>query len=243
MKKYFLLLVLSVVLVCMLSACGCEHTWADATCLAPKTCTQCEKTEGEIGDHTWAEATCMAPKTCTVCSATEGDLADHVWEEATCISLKTCTVCSEREGRRGLHDIIPEYVYETNEKEKMVAGLCTVCEEKVEQQTDDIEAIALQILAGKWTAVELRNHGSGNNEDVREYDLVFEFQEDGSAVSAIPDCSGAATVSYERSNNSLMVFKMTVDGEVADIWLMPNAPDQITVWIPGYYSTFLCEKN
>ena len=32
-----------------------EHTWVDATCLAPKTCTTCGRTEGWNGDHQYAE--------------------------------------------------------------------------------------------------------------------------------------------------------------------------------------------
>ena len=34
--------------------------------------------------HTWADATCQAPKTCTVCAFTEGDVADHDYQSGTC---------------------------------------------------------------------------------------------------------------------------------------------------------------
>ena len=238
MKKRILLLLICTLTVCLLTACGCEHTWTDATCLAPRTCTQCKKTEGELAAHVWADATCLTPKTCTVCAATEGELANHVWEEATCQAPKTCSVCSATEGSVGDHDLIPEYL-----NEHKLSGTCTVCGEKVTQHTNYKEKVAMQILAGKWTAVELRNHGSGNNEDAREYNLVFEFREDGYAYSAIPGCAGDATVVYDSSNESFMKYEMTVNGEVSDIWLMPDTPNQITVWIPGYYSTFLCEKN
>ena len=36
----------------------CEHVWADATCEAPKTCTLCGATEGELGDHTYTDNIC-----------------------------------------------------------------------------------------------------------------------------------------------------------------------------------------
>lgn len=41
-----------------------EHTWVDATCKAPKTCSNCGKTEGKKGDHNYIQsiekaATCL----------------------------------------------------------------------------------------------------------------------------------------------------------------------------------------
>lgn len=48
------------------------HTWEDATCTTPRTCSVCGETEGRPLDHTLAEANYQAPATCTVCGATEG---------------------------------------------------------------------------------------------------------------------------------------------------------------------------
>ena len=42
----------------------CAHTWKDATCFLPKTCTSCGETEGEALGHTWKDATCIDPKIC-----------------------------------------------------------------------------------------------------------------------------------------------------------------------------------
>lgn len=238
MKKNLLILLLIGMMTLLLTACGCEHTWADATCLAPKTCTQCQKTEGEVADHNWADATCLTPKTCTVCSAAEGEAAGHIWEDATCMAPQTCTVCSATEGKVAEHVLIPEYL-----NGNVVTGTCTVCEKAAEQTTDDADAVALQILAGQWTAFELRNGGSGTTEDIREYNLVFEFREDGTATSAIPLHTGPATVSHSLSDQRLMRFEMTINEETTDVWIMPDTPNQITVWIPGYYSVFICEKT
>ncbi len=54
-----------------------DHSWTDATCTAPKTCTVCGATEGELGTHTpgeWVIDTPAAPgvagqkhKACTAC--------------------------------------------------------------------------------------------------------------------------------------------------------------------------------
>lgn len=75
------------------------HTWTDATCTTPKTCSVCGATEGSALGHTWIAATCTTPKTCSVCSATEGDSLGHSWNTPTyswnsnnteCTAIRTC---------------------------------------------------------------------------------------------------------------------------------------------------------
>ncbi|MGM9586364.1 MAG: hypothetical protein ACI3VA_02600 [Candidatus Limivicinus sp.] len=104
MKKglTLLLLVLSLVLI---SGCGCEHEWVDATCTEPKTCSLCGNTEGKPLGHTWEEATCAEPKTCSLCGETEGEALGHKpgsWREeidyvhAFKEKMRYCSVCGER---------------------------------------------------------------------------------------------------------------------------------------------------
>ena len=64
------------------------HTWANATCTAPKTCSVCSTTEGEALGHSWTEATCTAPRTCSVCRATQGEPISHKINDAS-----ICTLC------------------------------------------------------------------------------------------------------------------------------------------------------
>ena len=55
--------------------------------------------------HTWQDATCTEPRTCTGCSETEGEPAGHDWDDgvvtkaATCVNegnmTYTCTTCGE----------------------------------------------------------------------------------------------------------------------------------------------------
>ena len=52
MKKLALLVLVCTLL--LLSGCGCEHEWKEATCTAPKTCTLCQEVEGEALGHTWS---------------------------------------------------------------------------------------------------------------------------------------------------------------------------------------------
>lgn len=65
------------------------HSWTDATCTAPKTCTVCKVTEDAAKGHSWTEATCTVPKTCSVCKATDGAAKGHSF------AGETCSVCGE----------------------------------------------------------------------------------------------------------------------------------------------------
>ncbi len=98
MKKCFILILCALALIAALAGCGHKHTWLDATCESPRTCSECGETEGEALGHTWLDATCAAPKTCSVCGATQGEALAHTWVEATCAAPKTCSVCGATEG-------------------------------------------------------------------------------------------------------------------------------------------------
>lgn len=99
MKKSVTLILLALVCMLALSACGCKHeTRIEADCVTPKTCAECGETEGEALGHTWVDATCEVAKTCSVCSETEGEALGHAWADATCEEPKTCSACSLTEG-------------------------------------------------------------------------------------------------------------------------------------------------
>ena len=59
----------------------CE--FAPATCTAPATC-ECGATQGEALGHTWVDATCTDPKTCSVCGETEGEALGHEYVDGKC---------------------------------------------------------------------------------------------------------------------------------------------------------------
>lgn len=65
----------------------CSHSYKDATCTAPKTCSKCGATSGSALGHSYKNATCTAPKTCSKCGATSGSAAGHSYSNGT------CTVC------------------------------------------------------------------------------------------------------------------------------------------------------
>lgn len=103
MKRFLSLIALSA-LVAALSACACEHEWAQADCTTPKTCTRCGESEGEPLGHVWSDPDCENPKTCSRCGATEGEALGHDWLDATCDLPKTCAVCAATEGDALGHD-------------------------------------------------------------------------------------------------------------------------------------------
>ena len=114
-----LLLTLGAFLI-LFTACGHEHEWKDATCIAPKTCSTCEATEGAALGHTEAVDAAKAP-TCTETGLTEGKhcsvcnevlvaqetvaATGHTWVNATCTMPKTCSVCNVTEGEMLAHEI------------------------------------------------------------------------------------------------------------------------------------------
>ena len=100
------------------------HTWVEATCTTPRTCSVCGETEGKALDHTWVEATCTTPRACSVCGETEGEVPGHTWAEANYQEAATCSVCGETEGEPLTPDFVTygiaadlkvgeTYVYET----------------------------------------------------------------------------------------------------------------------------------
>ncbi len=78
MNKKLLSLALTFGLVLVLfTGCCLSHEWQNATCETPKTCTKCDKTEGEALGHSWQEATCETARTCATCGVTEGEALGH----------------------------------------------------------------------------------------------------------------------------------------------------------------------
>ena len=54
------------------------HTFNDATCTTPKTCSECGETRGSALGHIWRDATCTVPKTCSRCGTTDGEALGHI---------------------------------------------------------------------------------------------------------------------------------------------------------------------
>lgn len=80
------------------------HTCTTLSCNAGSQCITCgADVSGDAGLHSFANATCTAPRTCTVCGETRGAKLGHKFTSATCTKPKTCTVCGATEGTAGGH--------------------------------------------------------------------------------------------------------------------------------------------
>ena len=123
-RKRVLLVIALLLVTSMLSACAHSHTWTEATCTEPKTCSGCGETEGEALGHLWTEATCTEPKTCSRCGETEGEPLGHLPQGATCTEAAICSRCGETVGEPLGHDV-PELSCTDG-------GVCTRCGAEIE---------------------------------------------------------------------------------------------------------------
>ena len=109
------------------------HAWADATCVAPKTCGTCQATEGEAAGHNFVEGTCSVcgtPET-HVCNFVAGETVDPTCTEAG-YTVYSCT-CGATENRDEVAATGHTELTETNPASCSAAGstvvTCEVCEE------------------------------------------------------------------------------------------------------------------
>ena len=92
MKKLFITLMLAVLAIIFT---GCsqntaqqttshQHSFGEATCLKPATCTKCGETSGAALGHDWKAATCTEPKICKTCNTIEGSAKGHNYSNGKC---------------------------------------------------------------------------------------------------------------------------------------------------------------
>lgn len=74
------------------------HSWKDATCEEPKTCSSCGMSQGTALGHSWKSGTCGEERVCSRCGKSDGTTNSHKWQDATCEEPKTCSVCGETQG-------------------------------------------------------------------------------------------------------------------------------------------------
>lgn len=93
---------------CMNATSTHTHTFKDATCTTPKTCTECLYTEGAPIPHSFSGATCTSPKKCTTCGKTEGTKLEHS------TSLGKCSYCNSMQGTSIWSDMSDYYTLAAN---------------------------------------------------------------------------------------------------------------------------------
>lgn len=146
MKKYLIFILIA--LCCLaLAACGCEHSWAPATCEKPKTCTLCGDTEGAPAGHSWFAATCQKPKTCEICSTTEGAALGHNFADATCTDPRTCRDCAATDG----HALGHNWLDATTDAPK-TCKTCSITEGDPIKTDIRFQTEKSRIVFGSWSA-------------------------------------------------------------------------------------------
>ena len=77
------------------------HSWKDADCVTPKTCTVCQKTDGEALGHEWTTPDvdqCEVQSTCSRCGATDGENKEHSYDNACDTTCNDCSSTREVSG-------------------------------------------------------------------------------------------------------------------------------------------------
>ena len=94
---------MALVLTFSLASCNksCEHVYDDC---ADIECNLCDETRDSM--HTWVNADCDNPKTCSVCGKIEGSALGHEWttpDVDQCEVQSTCSRCGATEGENKGH--------------------------------------------------------------------------------------------------------------------------------------------
>lgn len=90
------------------SGCRNGHNFASATCEKPKTCKDCNETEGDALGHDYSPATCEQAARCTRCLKTDGEALSHDWQPATSSHPETCSKCGMTRGNvKGYYEYFP----------------------------------------------------------------------------------------------------------------------------------------
>lgn len=113
------------------------HNFKEATCTAPKTCTDCGATEGEALGHYYLPATCLSPSKCFRCGDEVGEVGSHDYIEATCTTPKTCRYCNEVVGTANGHNYERKTKKATCKEAGAIYDECSVCKDVQIIQTED----------------------------------------------------------------------------------------------------------
>ena len=69
------------------------HSWKESDCVTPKTCTVCQKSDGEALGHEWTTPDvdqCEVQSACSRCGATEGQNKEHTYDNACDVACNEC---------------------------------------------------------------------------------------------------------------------------------------------------------
>ena len=212
-KNIILPLTISLVLIAALlvgcssevSQPACEHVWMEATCAAPKTCSECGTTDGDTLEHTLGEADCDTPKTCSVCNGTVGDALGHEWQT----DEKTGIVICVREGCDKVKDS------EIPQDKNLILALSKIPVATPDMTTDELRDIVVETMKLQLTF--------GYRASYTEFDGQYGYY--------IKNLYSL----YDGSDNLENLIIKFIDGEYyGGVPYMGNARGSFYRWIPFY---------
>ena len=269
MKKRFLAFVSLVLVMCLLSGCCLIHSWDDATCIDPKTCSKCGETEGEPLGHEWdideatctrdqvctecgeigekapghrwdiPSATCTEDQHCTVCGETESDPLAHTWTDATCAAPKTCSLCGKTEGKPLPHTTFLMLLTDT-----VRTDWCAVCNESFTSEVTNLNKEAMELLTGTWKATHLYEGPEGKAVDMTDT-ITFEFQPNGTVVANLPDNAGTGTFRFGDYDKMMgrFTFEAKINGVTYDVIVYMSDPGVIRWPCRDRNAVFFCSRQ
>lgn len=211
-KKRMSLLLATILVAALFSGCCLSHEWVEATCETPRTCSKCDKTDGEALGHAWNDATCEAAKTCVVCAKTEGEALGHSWADADCVTAKTCTVCGASEGEALGHTVS----WKQKDADNM-EGTCSVCGEHTVEAMD-WEKVGPNHVVGNWDGTKGKTTETNGFVDLPS-GTTLKIREDGTGELTMSGTTFDLTWNFDRAvkqedyeNVYTMVYNYYVDG-------------------------------
>lgn len=226
-RKKWLCGTTAIALCFIITGCGHEHTWAEATCTEPRTCNECKETEGEALGHTWVEATCAEAKHCSKCGETEGEALEHTWVEATCAEAKHCSICGKVEGE-ALEHTLTEANYQQ-------AATCEVCGETIgEPLQADFEKYEMACNAELDVTRELVAECNDNSDYMTTGTITFSdydtFESDGTHDALEGYEWKAVTITQVFDDDNAIKYGIRSPGlSFTDYYNMVLAEDDFTV--------------
>ena len=224
-KKFLTEMLVIIVLLALLTSC-CKHEWADATCVAPQTCTKCGVAQGEALGHKYGEemtikeATCtengVKEAICTVCGDKKNTEipAEHKWEflyteiVATCSKegkeKYKCSVCNETK-----YEVVSKLWHEYKD------GYCKNCFAKDSSGVDFNPSSSEKKQIKKVKSIGDR----AIEEESNFYYLLFSFSDE-NLESVIAPC--VLDIRIENDKNEI-VYKAKKVVETSDFSKWSNA--------------------
>ena len=190
----------------------------------------CEAITGKALGHTWVDADCVTPKTCSVCAATEGEALGHTWVDADCVTAKTCSVCGAIEGESLGHDYVESI---STEATCINSGIktfnCSRCDDSYTEEYSLSEFTATEIhdMMANSVGEIVTYDKSGNG---LALGTCFVYSSDGHIITNYHVIDGAYSAEITLAGNTYKVQKVLAYDKDIDIAVLKiRASDLIAV--------------